>query len=232
MNKEDFIQWATKLQVNYQANEAVRAQLAGIDLVALVGPTGVGKTTIIEKLDLPFVASDVTRVPREGERNGHEYFFRDDYYNMLDEIKKGQYVQFLIARSGQFYGSRASSYPAIGTATMAVVASAIPLFRQLGFKSILPIYVLPPSYVEWMRRIGTGRALDLDARMNEARESLPMAMKDPAYHMVLNDDLDLAVSEVKALIAGQKLSQHRHELAHSSADLLFGRLGVNDDLLN
>ncbi len=231
MEKKDFIEWTRKLAVNYRANTQVLKQLSQIDLIALVGPTGVGKTTIIEKLDLPYVLSDVTRMPREGEKDGHEYYFRNDYLGMLDEIKAGNFAQFLVSRGDEFYGTRGISYPFSGAATMAIVASAIPVFRKLGFRKVVPIYILPPSYIEWLHRIGAGRSQDLSSRMMEARESLPMAMADPAYHFVLNDDLEMAINEVKTIIAGGEVHQHRKELARSSADLLFGRLGIEDDLL-
>ncbi len=231
MQKEDFIQWARKLAPTYVANPAVLKQLAQVDLVALVGPTGVGKTTIIESLGLPYVPSDVSRPARQNEKDGHEYFFRDDYFKMLDQIKAGEYVQFLVSNSGEFYGTRANSYPASGPATMAIIARAIPNFRKLGFKSIKPIYILPPGYAEWMHRIGTRRVVDLQGRMAEAAESLPMALADPDYTFVLNDDLQLATQEVITIMNGGKINEHRTMLARSSADLLFGRLGVADDLL-
>ena len=231
MEKKDFISWVKKLEPTYLPNDSVAGQLASIDLIAIVGPTGVGKTTIIEKLGIPYVKSDVTRPSRDDEKDGHEYFFRSDYFKMLDEIKACEYAQFLTSHSGEFYGTRIGSYPADGPATMAVVASAIPTFRKLGFKRVIPIYILPPGYIEWLRRIGTRRASDLDARMKEAAESLPIALDDAEYHFVLNDDLDVAVEEVKTILAGGKVSEHRETLARSSADLLFGRLGVTDDLL-
>lgn len=231
MEKKDFIQWVKKLAETYQANAQTLQQLSNIDLIALVGPTGVGKTTIIERLELPYVRSDVSRQPRGEEKNGHEYFFRDDYFNMLDEIKRGEYAQFLVGHNEEFYGTRISSYPNEGPAMMAIIATAMPSFRKLGFRRVIPIYILPPGYAEWMRRIGQGRATDLNARMKEAAESLPAALADPAYHFVLNDDLELAIKEVVTIINGGEISKHRDELARSSADLLFGRLGVDDMMI-
>ena len=232
VEKKYFIDWARDAMVSYQASQAVSQQMSQIDLIALVGPTGVGKTTIIEKLEIPYVLSDVTRQPREGEKDGHEYFFRSDYFDMLEEVRRGEYVQFLVARNGEFYGTRAINYPKSGSVTMAVLANALPAFRKLGFRKVIPIYILPPSYIEWMHRIGSSRSGDIGARMIEARESLPMALSDPTYNFVLNDDLELALGEVKLIIGGGKISQHRDALARESADLLFGRLGIDDELLN
>lgn len=232
MEKKDFIEWARKLTSGYSPNATVLQQLAQIDLVCLVGPTGVGKTTIIEKLELPYVLSDVSRGPREGEKNGREYFFRDDYPSILQEIKAGEYAQFLVSLSGEFYGTRASSYPSSGPASMAIIAGALQSFRTLGFRKIIPIYILPPSYVEWLHRIGSARSKDIDARMTEARESLVLAMSDSSYHFVLNDDLELAIKEVTTIVSGGEISDHRRVLARESADLLFGRLGIDDSLLD
>jgi hypothetical protein len=67
--------------------------------------------------------------------------------------------------------------------------------------------------------------------MKEAAESLPAALADPEYRFVLNDDLDLALKEIQTIISGGVISEHRDQLARSSADLLFGRLGVDDNLL-
>lgn len=230
MEKQDFITWAAKLQQGYIPNATVLQKLKNIDLIAIVGPTGVGKTTIINKLHIPYVQSDVTRQPREGEQNGKEYFFRSDYFDILDQIKGGEYVQFLVAHSGEFYGTLATRYPESGAAAMAIVASEIPHFRSLGFRKVLPIYILPPGYVEWMHRIGKGRATDFSARMQEAGESLPLALKDSSYHFVLNDDLDTAVQEVKTIITGGSISEHRKKLARDSADMLYGRLGLQDEI--
>ncbi len=69
MEKKDFIQWARKLQQGYQVSEQTKQQLAQVDLLAIVGPTGVGKSTIIKEIGLPYVMSDVSRAARDDEKN-------------------------------------------------------------------------------------------------------------------------------------------------------------------
>ena len=228
MDKQSFIEWARKLRGSYRPNPQVLEQLAQIDLITLVGPTGVGKTTIIQKLGMPYVLSDVSRSPRGDEKDNEVYHFKTDYLQMLNEIKSGNYAQFLVGHNNEFYGTHISAYPPSGAATIAVIASALADIRMVGFKKVVPIYILPPGYAEWMHRIGTGRAHDIQARMAEARESLPMAFADSEYHFVLNDDIELAVAEVHSIIDGGSITEHRAALARSSADQLFGRLGIDD----
>ena len=225
MEKKDFIVWASKLQSQYQPSEEVSRKLNNIELVALVGPTGVGKSTLIDKLDIPDVLSDVTRDPRPDEKDNQNYHFRKDYFNILDEIKAGQYVQFLIGSNGEFYGTRASAYPDNGRCAMAVLASEVPHFQSLGFKKLTLFYIMPPSYVEWMRRIGGVRAKDLLSRIGEARDSLTLAVNSEDYVFILNDTLELAVRDMKNMLNGEPVDEHRSRLAKGTADILLERVG-------
>ncbi|MDO8265678.1 MAG: hypothetical protein Q7T41_01895 [Candidatus Saccharibacteria bacterium] len=229
MDKKDFIEWAKKLQESYTPSEAVKAKLASVDLLAIVGPTGVGKTTLINELDIPSVLSDVSRDPREGEKNNQNYRFREDYLNVLKEIKNGEYAQFLVSESGEFYGTHIDAYPDSGWCTMAIFATAIPDFRKMGFRKVVPIYIMPPGYVEWMRRIGELRAGDLDARIAESIVSIKTALLDPEYSYVLNDNMELALEDIKSIMSGGKTDEHRSRLAIESADILLERLGDQDD---
>ncbi len=225
MQKTEFIQWATQLAINYKPAADVLEKLKHVRVIAFVGPTGVGKTTLIHASGLPYVLSDVTRDKREGEKDDHDYHFKNNYEEILADIKQGQYVQFVINTNHEFYGTRANQYPDGGVCAMAIIAKAIPQFRTLGFADILPIYILPPSYVEWMHRIGSARSSDLEARFTEARESLPIALADPTYHFVLNDNIEDAVDDIKLIAEGKPIAEHRDFLARQTAELLIGRLG-------
>lgn len=191
------------MQPLYVPSQAVKQQLARVNLIAVVGPTGVGKTTIMEHSGLPFVTSDVTRKPRKGEDNGVDYNFRSDYDTMMKELEAGDYVQFVVNPNGEFYGTKSSSYPASGPCTMSIVATTVPLFERLGFQVVLPVYIIPPSYNEWMRRIKTHRDKDLPERLVEAKMSLETALATIDFKFIINDDL-LAACETFRNIAHGK----------------------------
>ena len=230
MEKKDFIVWTSKLEGLYKPSEETTKKLSQIDLYAIVGPTGVGKTTIMEKLGVPYVQSDVSRDKRPEEKNNKNYHFRSDYVEIITEIKNGDYVQFLIGNKAEFYGTRLSSYPEQGPCTMAVFAREVNKFQSLGFRKVVPLYIMPPSYVEWMRRIGGVRAKDLLSRISEARDSLLNAMNRDDFHYILNDNVEAAVADIRRVMKGEHLDEHREQLAVGTADILLERIG--EDVLD
>ena len=229
MNKQDFIRWVREIGPTYFANEEAQKKLAHVDLVAIVGPTGAGKTTILEKLGIPVVKVDVTRPQRENEKKSDSYNFREDYDAIVQQLKAGNYAQFVVSRSDEFYGTHMDSYPERGPCTMAIVAEAIPSFKLLGFRKITQVYIMPPGYVEWMQRISQMGTKDLQQRIDESIKSLKTAISDEKYHFVLNDNAKTALNDVQKILRGEKISEHRAELARSTADLLLEHLGDQDD---
>jgi guanylate kinase len=87
---------------------------------------------------------------------------------------------------------------------------------------------MPPSYVEWMRRIGGVRTDDLLARISEARQSILLATQDDQYAFVLNDNLEQAISEVRDIINGNHVSEHRAQLAYDTADIILEHIGEEE----
>lgn len=204
MTRADFLRELPQLIKAYQPSPEVLAHITGVRLLMVIGPTGVGKTTLINQLGITYVPSDTTRLPRPGERSGVDMIFLSDYAKVISDIQAGKFVQVALGAAGDLYATSASSYPASGWATMPVMADVVPLFRVLGFGNTLSAFITPPNYTEWMRRLGGHLEKEtLDRRLDEAKRSLEFALGDSQTHFVLNDQVGPAVAQIKQLLTGQ-----------------------------
>ena len=80
-----------------------------MNLIVLTAPSGAGKTTIARRLmaevpGLRFSVSATTRPPREGERNGVDYFFlQPEAFQSL--IEEDGLVEYEEVYPGRYYGT-------------------------------------------------------------------------------------------------------------------------------
>jgi guanylate kinase len=225
MTREEFLIQFPKLVKNYEPSPVALQRISNITLFMVIGPSGVGKTSIIKGMNIPYVASDITRPKRPEEVDGQDYYFRTDYDKLIYDIEHGGFVQVAIGPDGDFYGTRANSYPSFGMAVYSVVADVIPIFRELGFEKTFSLYIVPPNMAEWMHRM-KGHNLsppDLEKRMAEAQRSLKFALGDVQTHFILNDVLDDAITQANDLIGG-RVNRVREEYAKQTADRLYKEL--------
>jgi guanylate kinase len=225
MTREDFIKVLPDLVKDYQAPAQTLSRIRNVDMLMMVGATGVGKTSIIKQLGIPYVVTDTTRPIRPDEINGLDYFFRTDYEQLITEIRQRNFVQVNVFSTGDFYGTRASSYPEVGFAVYAVVAEKVPYFRQLGFNDTISAFVTPPEFLEWMSRLDRHNVESdqLSGRLKEAKGSFEFALNDAQTHFILNEDLDKAVQQTKMLLAGTP-DRQREALGRQAAELIYKEL--------
>lgn len=204
MTNEQFKKILPALTANYQPSPGALEQIKNVWPLIVIGPSGAGKSTIIDNLQMPFVPSDTTRAIRPDEQDGVDMNFITDLDKAVADLKAGAFVQVAVGPAGDLYATHASSYPASGWAVIPVVADVVPIFRKLGFKKVSSVFIVPPSYNEWMRRMGSHH-LDAEAlqkRLAEARRSFEFALKDNQTHLVLNDDIQSAVAQIKNYLGG------------------------------
>jgi guanylate kinase len=231
MSREEFLKQLPKLVENYKPASDVLRQISELSLLMIVGPSGVGKTSIINRLGLKYVVSDTTRSARSDEQEGVDYYFREDYDKIVDEIKNGRFVQVAVDSGGDLKATREDVYPESGMAVMAVVAGAIPIYRQLGFKKTLGAFITPPSYDEWMARLNSHKLTPDQQmhRLSEAAHSLEFSLSDPQMHFILNDELEKAVAQTELLIKGQINAEREAKACKIAKDLL-QNVSFNKDL--
>lgn len=196
-------------------------------LLVLSSPSGGGKTTIAHRLiqgrdDLEYSISATTRPPRRGEREGVDYFFlsRDEFERRREEGAFLEWAEY----SGALYGTLEGEVDRILAQGRNVVLDievqgAGQVRERRG--DVVSIFVLPPSAAALVSRL-EARALDdresLSRRLAQADSELQQAT---AYdHVVVNDDLDLAVAAVAAIVDGAvKREPHGPELERTISRL-------------
>lgn len=186
-----------ELVANYRPSKNILQAVKNIRLLASVGPSASGKTTIMKELvkiapDIHWILADITRPPRPNEQPGIDYIFRTRQ-EILDDLKQGQLVQVAIGPNNDLYGTRLSGYPAEGIGLMALVPASVKQFRALPIKSMQTAFIVPSSYELWQQWLAR-QAKDSnwtkqqkESRLNEAKASYEFALSDKDINFVLND---------------------------------------------
>lgn len=179
----------------YTPSAAALERLPEVTAVIAVGPTAVGKSTLINAAAarcpaLHPVLTTTSRAPREGEEDGVDFHFRSRE-EMEAQMAAGSYVQVAVHPSGDLYATAPEDYATQGLAVMAVMAGVMPVFRALPFKSLRVLFILPPSWEQWQSRLLGHIATpeQREKRLGEARQSLRYALDTPGIGFIVNDDL-------------------------------------------
>lgn len=224
----------------YQAPKGVKEILDNGQTVFLVGVTGAGKDTIMQYLlknpDYKLIISHTTRSPRKNrgvmEQDGVEYHF----INLAESermIDNGEYVEAKYVH-GNVYGTsvkelqQAHSNGKIAIADIEV--QGVSEYCKLS-DNITPIFILPPSYGEWINRLnkryGDNVSMnDIKIRMQTAIDELNEAISKPYFEFVINNDLDQSVAVVDQIAHGSK-SKTKNNIAREHAKELLADLQNN-----
>ena len=184
--------------------------------MVLAAPSGTGKTTMAHALvegseRFVFSVSATTRPARPGEREGRDYQFvdRERFQAMIDE---GRLVEWAEVH-GHHYGTPLSNLEEASEKGLHVVldidVQGAMQIRERAPEAIL-VFVFPPSARALHARL-TGRATEatgeVERRMRNARMELEHA-RDFDY-VVVNEELDDAVREVRAIVDAERLRPAR-----------------------
>lgn len=222
MNREEFSDQLSSLVQNYHPAQDVVDQVRELEVLMVIGPSGVGKTTLMQDSGLAYVPSDTTRQARPGEVEGEDFYFRADYDQIVEQIKSGRFVQIAVDSGGDLKATKASSYPKNGVVVMAVLADVLPVFRSLGFKQTLSAFITPPNYDEWMRRLLIHQLSpeEFAKRIEEAQRSIDIALKDADMHFIMNDNLEIAGKQLVGLLSGNVDSKLEVDARRAAESLL------------
>jgi guanylate kinase len=186
-------------------------------MLVLSSPSGAGKSTIARNLlesDPAFELSIsvTTRARRGSEIDGRHYHFRSrrDFEVMRDSDELLEWAEV----HGNFYATpRAPAEQALAEGRdmlFDIDWQGAEQLREQMRADIVSIFILPPSMRELKERLRR-RAEDRDdviaARLDNARAEIEH-WRDYDY-IVINEDLDAAFAEVKAIVTAERLRRDR-----------------------
>jgi len=197
-------------------------------LLVLAGPSGGGKTTVCRRIlasrtDVRFSVSVTTRPPRPGERDGADYrFLSRDSFDAL--IESDGFLEWAEVH-GELYGTpREALVRASEGGRHMLLDIDVQGARQVRERepaSVL-VFLLPPTaeiLVKRLRQRGSEDDEKVRRRLRTALSELE-AVKEFDY-VVVNDDLDLTVSAVEAILdaEGHRTERHREWLLRHATEL-------------
>jgi guanylate kinase len=179
-------------------------------LVIISGPSGVGKTTIVhrvqEAFDAVFSVSATTRPKSKKEVDGTDYFF------ITEEVFQQHIDDDLFLEHAEVFGCH--RYGTLRKQVDEVLVAGRIILLDIdvqggmqirdNMEESVRIFILPPSDEELLRRLEARGREDQDSiqrRFREAQQEIKLSQQSGAYeYFITNDNLELSVAETIAII--------------------------------
>ncbi len=210
-------------------------------LYVLVGPSGVGKNTLMKAAmahfpDLKQLPTATTRQRRAGEQEGREHFFvtRAQFEHMIEH---GELLEWQVVHEELYGIPRQAIEDGLNSwndliADIEVLGASI-LRREYPNSAVL-IFVTPPDKAALERRIrGRGGADEEEIARRLHRADFEMLFAPQCDYLIINADVDQACRELIGIIYAE---QSRRNLAHLTVSALIynaaGQVVVSDQADN
>ncbi len=197
-------------------------------LFIVAAASGAGKTTLVRQLlarepDIRLSISYTTRAPRPGEENRREYHFVSEA-QFQAMIAADDFLEWAQVH-GNYYGTSkrwiVTERAAGRDVLLEIDWQGAQQVRRV-FPDAIGVFILPPSMEELTRRL-TGRGTDsaevIARRLAAAREE--MSHVGEFGYVIINDDLQTALSDFVAVVRANRLLLETQRLRHPE---LFARL--------
>jgi len=198
-------------------------------LFIITAASGTGKTSLVKQLiattnDLTVSVSHTTRSPRPGEIDGHHYHFTNEAA-FVTAVKNSEFLEHAKVFDN-YYGTKEQSVRAQLEAGVDVILE-IDWQGALQVRDIFPeavmIFILPPSVATLRQRL-SARGQDSQEIIEKrlAGSVTEMAQYVNFDYVVINDNFEVALAELKAIIIAdrQTLARQQDRYANTIASLI------------
>lgn len=172
-------------------------------IVVISGPSGVGKGTVCAKVSeltgLKIAISATSREQRKGEVAGRDYYYiAEDEFRL--RIERGDFLEYAVVY-GNYYGTLKSELEGDEDLILEIdTQGAMKVLK--AHPEVLSIFLLPPSMEELRERIvkrGRDPKEAVEARLKAAEAEIEIG-KRRYKHVVMNDDVNRAATEIAGII--------------------------------
>ena len=178
-------------------------------LFVFAAPSGAGKTTLVHAVvtkhpELRFSISYTTRKPRRNEADGVDYLFvtKAEFMRLRNQ---GEMLEFASVFDNYYATSRRQVEEHLADDRNVVLEIDWQGARQVreSMPECVTIFILPPSVEELERRLRDRRTDAPDVIERRLRDALSdMSHWDEFDHVIINDDLNQAISDLEDVLAG------------------------------
>jgi guanylate kinase len=198
-------------------------------LFIISAPSGAGKTSLVKALrqSCPHLAvsvSHTTRAQRPGEEHGRDYFFisRDEFSRM---VEAGEFLEHARVFDNDYGTARNTVESALARGEDVILEIDWQGARQARewMPDCQTIFVLPPSREALHFRL-SARGQDDEATIARRMADAISEMSHFAEYdyLVINDDFDTALAELRAILAARRLQTPCQQIRQ--AELIAGLL--------
>jgi guanylate kinase len=180
----------------------------------VVAPSGAGKTTLVDALlkrepNIHLSPSYTTRAPREGEKDGVDYFFvsRAKFEEM---IAAGEFLEYADVY-GNYYGTSRKwierELAGDHDVLLEIDWQGAQQVRRL-FPHMAGIFILPPSLGELRNRLksrGKDSPEAIEKRMASARHEISHVLE--FEYIIVNENFEAALADLVAVVRGARVSR-------------------------
>jgi len=197
-------------------------------LIVFSAPSGAGKSSLIKEIisqssgAIQLSVSATTRLPRDGEVHGKDYFFISD--REFDDLKKKDSFVEHANVYGHQYGTLKSFVDEKTISGIDVIldidVQGFDLIKD-SIKNSISIFIIPPSLAELEKRLKL-RGLDSNEVIEKRLMNVKTELKYAKLYdyIVLNDEFNKVLSELKSIIFDKTYESNKQINLNLLKDLL------------
>lgn len=190
-------------------------------LIVMSGPSGVGKSSIRKALfekvnNFVFSVSATTRVPRNGEKHGVDYYFisEKDFKEKLENNEFLEWNYFV----GNYYGTLFEEVERLrktGKNVMVEIDVNGALMARSVLTDAIYIFIAPPTKADLISRLKQ-RGTETDERISERIEKAKNEFKcaDKYDYIVINSEISKTVETLQAIVLAEECRSERRFLSY------------------